>query len=553
MELFKILIVTLVASSVFGSTEIETKRQALFMMQSADIETSLKNYQTYCSKSGQHDFEVLQKMGMVLFRHGIQSDDSTIFTMTLFGAGLSGSSGALEILEKGLVHPDPQIQMIALHFINQINDDKTNELLNRAMSSDFLSTRMEAAFYMAQKKHPRAVGQTEALMSRLPPLFRPLFPQLFAMIGTKDATQSLKRLFDDLDPQVRIESVLNIARLGRDDFLPLIHKRLTHDNIAELEANVYAIGLLKDSPSFSKLKKLAHSPSENVQIAAILALHQLGDRSDLSNLIRLTKKNNLFAIASLGQISGTEDTLAELIESNDIQTRINAGIALLQRRDVRCVNAIREILATDARDLAFYLSPSLGRTISIWKAVPSAELRSKDPTLDLSLSLSMREQLLRETVYLPQEDFLKLAKYLIDHQQNDLIPCLISLLVDLRTSEAIELLKIGCSKHTSPLIRDYCHVALFNLKEEGPYDEYIKHWVLHQKDASLIRLRPMVPWKMRLESNYTLTPDETSRLLIEAFIAFATNRKIDFLVDAILQGNPQNRYALFGLLMRATE
>ena len=96
----------------------------------------------------------------------------------------------------------------------------SDELLNRAMSSDFLSTRMEAAFYMAQKKHPRAVGQIEGLMVRLPPIFRPLFPSLFALIGTSEATAALRRLLDDLEPQVRIESILNIARLGRDDLLP---------------------------------------------------------------------------------------------------------------------------------------------------------------------------------------------------------------------------------------------------------------------------------------------------------------------------------------------
>ena len=139
------------------------------------------------------------------------------------------------------------------------------------------------------------------------------------------------------------------------------------------------------------------------------------------------------------------------------------------------------------------------------------------------------------------------------HQQNDLIPCLMSLLEISRTPAAIQLLKEGCDQLSAPFIRDYCHLTLFNLKEEGPYAEYIKRWVLMQNDAELIRLRPMLPWKMRLDSNYTLTPDETSRLLIDAFVAFAQDRNVEFLVEAILHSNPQNRYALFGLLMRATE
>ena len=127
------------------------------------------------------------------------------------------------------------------------------------------------------------------------------------------------------------------------------------------------------------------------------------------------------------------------------------------------------------------------------------------------------------------------------------------MLENLRTDEAINLLKEGSSKLDSPIIRDYCHLALFRMKVDGPHENYIKHWVMHQKEAELIRLRPMLPWKMRIESDFTLNPDETSRLLVDAFIALATARNIDFLLEAIKLGNPQNRYALFGLLMRATE
>ena len=75
-------------------------------------------------------------------------------------------------------------QLLSLHFLTQFEDDKVSDLLNQAMSSDFLSTRMEAAFYMAQKKHPHATGQIEGLMFRLPPPFKPYFPSFFAILGT---------------------------------------------------------------------------------------------------------------------------------------------------------------------------------------------------------------------------------------------------------------------------------------------------------------------------------------------------------------------------------
>lgn len=559
MGLFaKCLICGTLAASLYAATPAqEAKMQALYLMQQKKIEESIERYRELAHISGRHDFEVLQQMGLILLQKGIQSEDPQTFLMTLFGAGLSNSARALEILEKGLFHPDPQVQLLSLNFIARQEDDRADELLNRAMSSDYLATRMEAAFHLALKKHPHAVGQIEGLMFRLPPVFKPYFPPLFALIGTNDATAVLKRLIEDTDAPVRVESILQVAHMGRDDFLPLLRKRLTLSNIAELEATCFAMGVLKDSSTLPKLKKLSTSPTESIRIAASLALLRLGDRSGVAALTDMARNRNLFAIASLGAVSGSEEPLALLAQSGDLQLRINAAAALLQLRDPRCVPVLIEMFIQDARDLAFHPYGSIGRTQTAWKAVPSAELRSKDPTIDLSFSQAMREHMLRESIHLPEEHFLELAQLIIDRQQNDLVPTLIGLLENLQTEKAIVLLKHGAAKFSSPLIRDYCHLALYRLKEEGPYEEYVNNWVMHQKGSELIRLRPMLPWKYRLEqSDFTLTPDETSRLLIESFLSIANQRdarSIDFLLKAIQHGNPQNRYALMGLLMRATE
>ncbi len=540
-----------------GSLADEAKMHSLFLMQQNQIYDALDRYRDYCDLNGRHDFEMLQQMGFIMLQKGIQEADPQSYLMTLFGAGISGSSRALEILSHGIDHPDPQVQLLSLHFIAQFEDDYSSELLNRAMSSDFLSTRMEAAFYLAHRKHPHAVGQIEGLMFRLPPVFKPYFPSFFAILGTNDATAALRRLIEDPDPEVRVESILNVAKTSRDDFLPMLRKRLSHSHVAEIEATIFAIGVLKDGSSLPKLQKLATSPTESVRLAAATALLHLGDRSAVPSMLEMAKKRNLFAIFSLGGVSESENLLAELVKSNDLQVRTNASLALLQRRDARCLPALEEILIKDVRDLAFHPFPSVGRTLTAFKAIPSAELRSKDPMIDLSYSVALREHFLREAIHLPEESFLSVARQIFQSQQNDLVPTVISLLENLQTEGAVRLLKEGTTKISSPLIRDYCHLALYRLKEEGPYEEYINHWVLRQKDAHLIRLRPLLPWKYRMEqSDYTLSAEETSRLLIDAFLSIANQRdekSINFLIDAIQLGNEQNRYALMGLLMRATE
>jgi HEAT repeat protein len=556
MGLSKVYLTLMTASLLLAGSD-ELKHHCLYLMQQNQIEESLAKYQEYAKVSGRHDFEVLQQMGLLLLQRGVLSEDSETFMMTLFGAGLSGSASALEILEKGIEHPDPQVQLLSLHFVAKYDDDHAAELFNRAMSSDFLAIRMEAAFYLAQRKHPHAVGQIEGLMYRLPPPFKAYFPALFALLGTSDATQALKRLIEDTDAQTRVESILHVARLGRDDFLPLLRKRLTHSHIAEVEASIFAMGALKDSHSIPKLKKLAQSTTENLRLAASFALVQLGDRSQVPAIVELAKQSNLFAIAALGSISETEPVLAELVKSDDLQVRVNAAAALLQRRDTRCLSALQEILIEDARNLAFHPFASVGKTLTAIKAVPSADLRSKDQTLDLSYSLAMREHFLREAAHLPEADFLQVCRLIFRKGQNDLVPTTIALLENLQTDSAIALLKEGAEKISSPLIRDFCHLSLYRLKVEGPYEEYINHWVMNQKGAQLIQFHQLLPWKFRMEqSDYTLSAEETSRLLIESFLSIASRRdekSIAFLLEAIRAGNEQNRYALMGLLMKATE
>lgn len=546
----------LAAAFLIASDFDELKSHSLYLMQQAKVEESIDKYKEYASLAGKHDFDALQQLGLILLQKGIQSPDRQTVLMTLFGAGLSGCIHALDILDKGMASADPQMQLLSLHFAGRFEDDRATEIFIKAMSSEYLAIRMEAAFHLAQRKHPHAVGQIEGLMYRLPPLFKPYFPPLFALVGTNDATRSLRRLLEDADPRCRIESILQAAKLGRDDFLPLLRKRLSHSHVAELEATLFAIGVLKDSHSLPKLKKLAESSTETVRLAASIALLRLGDRSYVASLIDLAKQSNLFAISALGEISETEEILASLLKSEDLQVRLNAAIALLQRHDPRCTSVLSELLITDERGLAFHPFASVGHTLTAVKAVPSAELRSKDPTLDLSYSLAMREHFLREAMHLPEGDFLQLARKIFHKGQNDLVPTLISLLENLQTKQAIALLKEGANGYT-PFIRTYCHLSLYRLKEEGPHEEYIAHWLLQQKDSELIQLRQLLPWQYRLDqSDYTLSPEETSRLLVETFLAIASKRdepSITLFLKAMSQGNASNRYALMGLLMKATE
>ena len=109
----------------------------------------------------------------------------------------------------------------------------------------------------------------------------------------------------------------------------------------------------------------------------------------------------------------------------------------------------------------------------------------------------------------------------------------------------------------SPLIRTYAALSLYRMGIAGPYEEILKDWLAKNSKEEILRFRPMLPFHKRpMSSPYELSPEETSRLLIEIYQALAdrhTKEGIDLILKAIKQDASINRYALAGLLLRALQ
>ena len=213
--------------------------------------------------------------------------------------------------------------------------------------------------------------------------------------------------------------------------------------------------------------------------------------------------------------------------------------------------------AENGRDLGFVKQQSLGHSLSAWRAIPSAQQNFEENPFLYELSIAMREAALTKALDLPEKDFLQLANLLFEVHQNDLVPRLVHLLENLRTPAAIEILKRQQQKIGAPLIRNYCNLALYRMKEEGPYGTNLRNWITSKQHLDLIQFRTFLPWEMRSEdSHHQLTAKEMSQLLIESVEALAQTQdevSIETLLEAIQNGNPKNKYALAGLLMRAIQ
>jgi HEAT repeat protein len=494
----------------------------------------------------------------MILTEGCTNPDPEVQLMTVYGAGVSLDERASYILEEGLSMKVPNIQQISLNFIAKNQSSRMIEALNRALTSDFLGVRMEAVYHLALMKHPSAVGQTESLMQKIPRELYPVFPQLFAIIGNQNAMRILQRLMVDQDINVRVETIRNVAKYHRDDLLPQIRTLTTHHHVIQQEACAIALGELKDNASIPRLRELANSGTDSVQLAALKSLHEMEQPDAKNQIMKLAKEGNPFAITLLGTIPESKSALYMILKSQNLTYRTNAALALLELKDPACLPMVTQILIKDNRDLVCGKALTPGRSLSAWKITPSGRQNLKKDPIAFELSLHLREQILADAVNLPEKDFLSLANLIFDNNQNDLVPVLIRLLENLQTPQAISLLKKHREKVGAPLIRNYCNLALFRLKEPGPYGDSLREWIISWQDQNLIQLRPYIPWEMRdvLDHQYEINAHDISRLLVESIEAFAQRKDdkgIEVLLHAIQYGNPKNKYALAGLLMLTSQ
>ncbi len=548
----------LLTSLLFVSCHAMDKEHVAYLMQSKEIDASISLYETYKQELGRHDFEMLVHLGTIILEQGIKSSDLTIQLSSLYGTAFAGMSSSLDILEQGIKSQNFETQLASIQLLAHMHDDRGDDLLTKAMASPFLMARMEAGFHLASRKHRKAAGHIEALMYKLPQEFWFYFPQFFALIGTSDSIDVLKKLMEDPMSMTRVEAILCAAKFGRDDLLFKIRAHATHLNHDEQEASASALGMLKDSKSIPQLKRLTQSASIPVKLAALRSLYLLGDTQALFPIFDMAHQYNLFAIAMLGELPGGEEVLAPLLKHENIHVRFNAAFSLLQRRDERCVPALEEFLLRNSKDLGFQPHTSIGHSLMSWKVVPSMQQHVKKLPFDLAaMTLQMREQMLSACLELSEESFLKVAEKIFINHELDLIPLLVQLLENHHTEKATLLLKRHAEHAGAPLIRTYCNLALYRLKEKGPYEARLRHWIRRVQTEEMIKFRPSLPWHLRKNASpYELTPEESTRLLLEGYQALADRhdeKGIEILLQGIKEGHPKNRYALAGLLIHTLQ
>ncbi|MGM0439764.1 MAG: HEAT repeat domain-containing protein [Chlamydiota bacterium] len=542
-------ILSLTTATVLPADYLESR--ILYLVHENNLDQALELYNSHAP-----DYDVLRKMALMILEQGSMSNNHEDLLLTVYGAGIINDRAALPILEKGLDYPNPQVQLAAIHFLSQQQNSQADRILQKALSSDFLLLRLEALYYLAPKRLPETLSQIEALMVKVPHSVQVVFPELLARHGSPTAIKLLARFLNDADPMVRNAAITSVANYKIDTLLPYIRRLASQPSASQKEASLWALGVFDDTKSLPLLKKGLTSSLDDIKIAAALALYRQGDHQGYQTILKLIP-HNLFAIYALGEIEGTQEELASLIHHKDLQISYNAACALLQHRDPRCVEVIGELLLCNKQGLAVVPTTSTGKVLSAIKTVYATTSKPHDNAIIEEISLTTKEKILTEAFNLPGDNFITLAETIFSNEQNDLIPATVSLLENMQTPKAVALLEKHHQHLGNPLIRNYCNLALYRLTGDEFYENQLQKWLNKQQDQALIEFRSMVPrnWD-HSRTHHQLTPKETSQLLINSYQTLAeshTREGVQMLMEAIVNGNPKNKYALAGLLFIATQ
>ena len=559
----KIIFFFICCFSLLGAKSAQNspdRRHIFYLLSAKEIDKALDLYLQYYETSMSHDFEILKEIGHTLIDMGTDSHDLDEQLLTIYGISLSGDSRSLPFLEKAMLSTHPGVQGAALHLLGQIYEDGAVDLMNKGLSSDFLQIRFEALHHLIVRKTKSALGQADALRNLLPHQFKSLFVEFYALYGSQSSIQQLKQLFNDDDSSVRIAAILSAANYGRDDLLANIRAVMTHTDPAIKETAASSLGILRDLRSVDQLKLVATSPFAETKLAALLALHRLGDSDAKNKIIEMAEGGSSFAAFVLREIPEGQKTLEKLVHKSDKVLALNAANALLKSRNSAALPAIKEILNADTSFVGFAPQSSGGRSLVIWKTVSPSLITGAEAKRNLeAISQNFQEELLRNCIDLPHSDFIDVARYIFEHKQYRLVPLLVRLLENVATSEARNLLQEKANEVGAPLIRSYCNLALYRMGEDRGVRRNFLKWIESQEAPKLIEFRPMMDRGAREDqnsSNYELTPEEKSGVIIEAFDALASKHDIggiSLILRGMRDGHPKNRYAFAGLLLKSIQ
>ncbi|WP_100934070.1 HEAT repeat domain-containing protein [Candidatus Chlamydia corallus] len=543
----------------------ESVSHKILYISTQSIQQALEIYLDALDTYADHDFFVLRKIGEDCLKQGIRSSDPQTRKSTIIGAGLAGSSEALDVLSQAMETPDPLQQLLVLSAVSGHLGKTSDELLFKALASPYPIIRLEAAYRLANLKNTRVIDHLHSFIHKLPEEIQCLSAAIFLCLETEESDAYIRDLLAAKKSSIRSATALLIGEYQQKRFLPTLRNLLTSASPQDQEAVLYALGKLKDGQSYYNIKKQLQKTDIDVTLAAAQALIALGKEEDALPVIKKQaleeRPRALYALRHLPSEIGIPIALPIFLKTKNSETKLNAALALLE---LGCdapelIEYITDWLVEPHYNETLTLSFSKGHTLQNWKRVSIIvpQDRQEKERL-LSTARVVEEQILTFLFRLPKEAYLPCIYKLLASQKTQLAATAISFLSHISNQKALDLLFQAAKLPGEPIIRAYADLAIYNLTKDPE-----KKRSLHDHARNLIqktllfvdtenqRPNPKMPYL-----RYQVTPESRTKLMLDILETLAISKSFEdirLLIQLMAEGHVKNFPILAGLLIKIVE
>ncbi len=407
--------------------------------------------------------EIEEKARRVFIEH-LDSRDEMKVSTALQALSLCHHPLAIDILSKRVLDDSPFIQLASVQALANLKTERARDLLQEALKSPYLAVRLEAIWNLIDLGDKRAIYQIDALKTKFPEETALYLPLLYAKEGSPQALQELYKMAYEMPDPVVNRIFLALSQFKRIEAEEFILSYTSHSPIV-LEAQAEALELIPGDKSLKKLQALSKHNNPFVRLRAIASRISIGDETALDEATREYLSGNKMILSALLSTDNPKKLPVDITVENS--SDITTILYLVMTQDPKATSFLSELLSpSKGSKEGIVISPSVspGGTFTVWRYTLEPQLNFQERVYLREHEIELKETILRKTITLGHEPFLKVAHHICKKGDIDLYPALFDTLLEMPHDE----FQAFCSEYShtpgAPLLRSY--ISLYTMKRQ---------------------------------------------------------------------------------------
>ena len=406
-----------------------------------------------------------------LLESNLYSHNQQVVFATLYAYALLQLAIPERALDNLLNTENPYLQLQLLMTLYETESPHLVRAAQKAMMSEYPILQLYGARFLAKKKTGEILPRIESLESKLPDDCLPYIAELYALEGSPQAQNHIKKLLS-LSTSPTIAQCLCLIRIYQLMELYPVVASYRPTNPQEAEALAFALSILQTTSSEEHLCTLSHHSHPSVSIQALTSLNALGYQASMYSYRDLINSHSPFVFTSLDKTAfSTEELISLWPLELDWSARYGLALSLIERREALPLSFLFKTLYETETTL-LRKNYSLSGTCFYISRGSKSERRTPEECEREYESDALTDQLVHKIAITFPEAFDEFAEKALSSGPVHLAPAIISALAETPSEQRSEMLSQLSKKPGRPYIRQ---LALFSLiqQKEIPLDQAI--------------------------------------------------------------------------------